>query len=128
MTAENTRIDKWLWAARFYKTRSLAAKAVRGGHVHISGNRVKPAKNVLVGELLEIRRGEHTFEITVVALSSRRGPAPVARALYEETAQSIERRAKEGEERKLWNQSMGVPKRRPDKRERRRIRKFQRKE
>lgn len=128
MTDESVRIDKWLWAARFYKTRSLAAKAVSGGHVHVNGNRVKPARNILVEDRLEIRRGELEFEILVVSLSSRRGPSIQARTLYEETAESIKKRELAAQERKLFDGPVGVPSRRPDKRERRKIRKFQRKD
>jgi len=128
MITEKVRIDKWLWAARFYKTRSLASAAVRGGHVHVNGKRIKPARNLLAGEKLEIKRGEVEFEIFVVSLSSRRGPAAQAQLLYEETAQSLKKREKEREERKLFKGPVAVPSRRPDKRERRKIRKFQRNE
>ncbi len=86
------RIDKWLWAARFFKTRSLAHQAIELGRVRIDGARLKPAHTVRVGEQLEIAIGEARFEIAVRAISTQRGPAPVARQLYEESAASIARR------------------------------------
>jgi ribosome-associated heat shock protein Hsp15 len=86
------RIDKWLWAARFYKTRSLATAAVDLGRVRVAGERIKPARDVRVGEVLEIAVGEQRLEVVVRALSAQRGPAPVARQLYEETPASVQRR------------------------------------
>ncbi|MDD5329022.1 MAG: S4 domain-containing protein [Sulfuricella sp.] len=82
------RIDKWLWAARFFKTRALAAEAVDGGKAHLNGTRVKPAKAVNVGDRLEIRVGRFEFVVVVQGLSARRGPASEAAKLYEETAES----------------------------------------
>lgn len=116
------RIDKWLWAARFFKTRSRAQAAVRGGHVEINGNTCKPARTVDEGDMLRIVRGESVFEVEVRGLSERRGPASEARELYAETSESIERRQRLAEEKRLVNQDS--PRRRPDKRERRRIRSF----
>ncbi|MDD3619514.1 MAG: RNA-binding S4 domain-containing protein [Desulfobulbaceae bacterium] len=125
MTAEQTvRLDKWLWAARFFKTRSLASKAVIGGHVHVNGNRVKPAKTVQVGDGLRIRRGAEEFDVVVLELRSRRGPAVVARSLYRETEESIQRRELQARTRRLAEPSGAPPSRRPDKRDRRKIRKF----
>jgi ribosome-associated heat shock protein Hsp15 len=86
--AERLRIDKWLWAARFFKTRSLAAEAVEGGKAHLNGVRVKPAKTVCIGDELEIRIGPFQFIVIVCGLSSRRGPASEAAKLYQETAES----------------------------------------
>ncbi len=86
---ESVRIDLWLWAARFFKTRSLASKAVRGGHVHVDGSRVKPARGLKVGDCLSVSRGRVTQDIVVRGLSDRRGPASVATTLYEETPDSI---------------------------------------
>lgn len=125
---ERVRIDKWLWAARFFKTRSMAAKAVTGGHVHLNGSRVKAAKTVGVGDVLRISRNETEFIVTVQGISERRGPARVAVELYEETAASIEAREKRREERRLLSPGVNQgPRKRPDKRERRLIRKFTRK-
>jgi len=87
-TDAKLRIDKWLWAARFFKTRSLAAEAVEGGKVHLNGARVKPAKGVNSGDSLEIRIGPFQFIVVVRGLSARRGPASEAVQLYEETAES----------------------------------------
>jgi len=127
-TDEKVRIDKWLWAARFFKTRSMAAKAVSGGHVHVNGSRVKAARVVQVGDTLHIRRGLVEFEVIVLELSSRRGPAVKARTLYEETGESIQRRERDAADRRLVKPADSSPARRPDKRERRKIRKFLRKD
>ncbi len=91
-TAESVRLDKWLWAARFFKTRSLAAEAAQGGKVHVHGDRAKPARPVRVGDRLQIRRGPYEWVVTVKGLSTRRGPAKEAVLLYEETADSVENR------------------------------------
>ena len=90
--SENARIDKWLWAARFYKTRTLAAEAVDGGKVHLNGARTKPAKALKAGDELTITRAPYEFVIRVRELSRRRGPAPDAAQLYEETPESAQRR------------------------------------
>jgi len=124
---EKVRIDKWLWAARFFKTRSLAAKAVSGGHVHLNGSRVKPARPVQIGDELVIRRGEVEFTVHILALGDRRGPARIARTLYEETESSIAAREAAREERRLIRAAAVRPAKRPDKRDRRRIREFLRK-
>lgn len=122
------RIDKWLWAARFFKTRSMAAKAVAGGHVHLNGARVKAARGVVVGDQLRITRNETEFTVIVQALSERRGPAVVAQTLYEETPESIAARDTKREENRLvrMGQALAPPKR-PGKRDRRLIRSFTRK-
>lgn len=125
MAAEETvRLDKWLWAARFFKTRSMASRAVSGGHVHVNGNRVKPARTVQIGDGLRIRRGSAEFDVVVLGLRSRRGPAVEARTLYRETEESLLRRAQEAEKRRAGEPTGAPPSRRPDKRERRKIRKF----
>ncbi len=124
---DKARIDRWLWAARFFKTRSLAARAVRGGHVHVGGDRVKPARQVQCGDVLRIRRGEEEFTVTILALAERRGPAKVARTLYEESAESIAKRQDLRAERRMIRAAAVAPKRRPDKRDRRKIREFVRK-
>ncbi|MFN2334969.1 MAG: RNA-binding S4 domain-containing protein [Wenzhouxiangellaceae bacterium] len=119
---DSVRIDKWLWAARFFKTRSMAQKAVRGGHIELNDHSCKPARLVSVGDRLRVTRGDLAFEIDVIALSERRGPAVEARTLYAETANSIERRRRLVEQQRLVRQS--APDGRPDKRGRRRIRSF----
>lgn len=119
---DSVRIDKWLWAARFFKTRSLAQSAVRGGHVSVDGRACKPARTVSVGDRLRIVRGEIGFEIVVEALGDKRGPASVAQSLYTETPASVEKREIAAEQKRLTRQS--APDGRPDKRERRKIRSF----
>lgn len=96
--ADRVRIDKWLWAARFFKTRSIAADAVTGGKVELNGERVKPAKLVQAGDELRVRLGPYEHVVTVRALSERRGPASVAATLYEETTASVAARAKHAEQ------------------------------
>ncbi len=91
-SAERLRIDRWLWCARFYKTRSIAAEAVRGGHVRVNGERVKAAREVKIGDALTVQRGDAEVEVVVTGIPQRRGPAPEAARCYEETAASIERR------------------------------------
>ena len=121
---EKVRLDKWLWAARFFKTRALASEAINGGHVHLNGNRAKPARAVSVGDALSIRKGEVEYLIEVLALSVRRGPAREAALLYEESAASREARDAYAEQRRLLAASGPAPKKRPDKRDRRRIIRF----
>jgi len=116
-----TRIDVWLWAARFYKTRSLAKSAVVGGKVEVGGQGVKPSRMLKVGDLLRIRRGEEVYEIEVRALSDVRGSAPVAQQLYAESEESIARRAAEREQRRLSATGYRAPLTKPDKRARRLI-------
>lgn len=118
------RLDKWLWAARFYKTRSMASDAVDGGKVKLNDANAKPAKDVKVGDRLQIRAGEQTFEVRVAGLNEQRRPAPEARLLYEETPDSIERRAKEAELRKLAPAPSPDYKGRPTKRDRRQLGRF----
>lgn len=118
------RLDKWLWAARFFKTRGLASEAIDGGHVHLNGARPKPAKTVRIGDRLTIRKAGEAFEVVVRGLSDKRGPAPVAQALYEETAASRQGRADRAEERRLHVDHGPRPEKRPDKRDRRRIIRF----
>lgn len=118
------RLDKWLWAARFFKTRSLASEAVKGGKVHVNGSRVKPSRPLQVGDRLEITRGEVHQTVIVQGLSDRRGPATVAAELYEETADSIARREREREERRALAAGMPRMEKRPDKKNRRHIIRF----
>ena len=129
MTVDKVRIDKWLWAARFFKTRSMAAQAVTGGKVHVNGARIKPARIILPGDELRIRRGELEFIVIVKDLSDKRRPASEAQLLYEETEYSIQQRQATREQKRLEaaNKMYG-PMKRPDKRERRQIRSFTRKD
>lgn len=121
--AGKLRIDKWLWAARFFKTRSLAADAVEGGKVTMNEARIKPAKAVAVGDMLEIRVGKFRYEVEVLALSDKRGPAPEAQKLYRETEDSRARREAIAAE--LRAQPQPAFKGRPTKRDRRRIEQLQ---
>ena len=116
------RIDKWLWAARFFKTRSLAAEAIAAGKVRWNGQDPKPAREVRVGDELEIGSGGATWIVIVRGLNAQRRPAPEARALYEETPASAERRAREAELRRLAPVPGAALKGRPTKRDGRLIR------
>jgi ribosome-associated heat shock protein Hsp15 len=98
MEESKVRIDKWLWAARFFKTRSLSTDAINGGKVHVNRERIKPARSVKVGDKLTIRQGFREMTVIVQNLSTHRGPATVAQKLYEETPESIEKRLKSAEE------------------------------
>lgn len=118
----SVRIDKWLWAARLFKTRSLAQVAVRAGHVEINGHSCKPARTVGIGDRLRVVRAETVIELEVLGLVEKRGPASAAAGLYRESPGSIERRLRQAEERKLLHQDGSD--RRPDKRQRRQIRSF----
>lgn len=118
------RADKWLWAARFYKTRALATAAIQGGKVHVNGARVKPARPLLVGDELRIQKGPEQFVVIVQALSERRGSATVARTLYEETHDSILARDLLHEQRRLLADSAPHPDHRPDKKARRQLRRM----
>jgi len=118
------RLDKWLWAARFFKTRAMASEAVSGGRVHLDGQRVKPSRPVKVDDCFEISRGQDRLEIIVLKLSERRGSATIAQTLYQETGTSIQRREHEVEQRKLAAMQRPLSERRPNKQERRRIRQF----
>jgi len=120
----SVRLDKWLWAARFFKTRSVAREAVSGGKVHLNGNRAKPGRSLNIGDALRIQRGEEEYTITVVELSVRRGSAVIARTFYEESEQSRIKREQLAEKRKLEHQKHATRERRPDKRQRRRIVRF----
>jgi ribosome-associated heat shock protein Hsp15 len=120
----SVRIDKWLWAARFFKTRALAAKACELGRIHSNGKEAKPARDVRAGDWLRVRTGSGEFEIEVLALSEMRGPAAVAQTLYRETEASKAARAKAADERKAAQEYAPLPARRPSKRDRRRIIQF----
>lgn len=124
------RLDKWLWAARFYRTRTLAKEAIESGRVHYAGSRVKTSKEIAVGDELSIRQGSATAmtERTVIveALSAQRGNATAAQMLYSETEESKERRAYYAEQRKLAN--LARPDNRPNKKERRDLQRFKSKQ
>ncbi|HUH64491.1 MAG TPA: RNA-binding S4 domain-containing protein [Terracidiphilus sp.] len=120
----SVRIDKWLWAARFFKTRSLAARACELGRIQFHHQPAKPAREVHVGDLLQIKTESSDFEVKVLQLSEVRGPAPVAQTLYEETAESRESRLKAAEERKALRNFTPAPEGRPSKRDRRKIIQF----
>ena len=128
MTEEKIRIDKWLWAARFFKTRSMASQAVSGGKVHVNGARVKPARIVLIGDEMRIRRGEVEFVVIVQGISGKRRPAREAQLLYEETEESLLQREEMRHKKRIESAGkMYGPMKRPDKKARRQIRSFTRK-
>jgi ribosome-associated heat shock protein Hsp15 len=118
---EETRIDRWLWAARFYKTRTAATDAVAGGRVHLNGARVKPAKDVRPGDTLDVTIGDTRREVVVVAVAERRGPASVAQSLYEETPDSIARREQRAADRRFARPLGADLGARPTKQDRRRL-------
>jgi ribosome-associated heat shock protein Hsp15 len=123
---DSQRLDKWLWHARFYKTRSLATAAIQGGKVHLNAERVKPAHRIRIGDRLSLALEGVVAEFEVLGLPLRRGPAAEAQAHYRETEQSAERRTRLREQQRLAQQSRPRPDTRPDKRDRRRLRKLQR--
>lgn len=126
--APRVRIDKWLWAARFFKTRALSAEAVEGGKVQVNGERVKPAKALKRGDALVIGNGPYVWEITILAISDRRGPAPEAAKLYEESPGSRAAREQVAAAIKAENQSNPFTRGRPTKKQRRQIIRFERKQ
>jgi ribosome-associated heat shock protein Hsp15 len=113
------RLDKWLWHARFYKSRSQASDAAAGGRVHVNDERAKPAREIKPGDRLEISRDELRFEVLVVSLPLRRGPASEAQACYEETAASVAQRQRRREQQRF---AAPAPSRKPDKHARRALR------
>lgn len=121
---DKVRLDKWLWAARFFKTRTLAKDAIEGGKVHWEGQRVKVSKEIQVGAVLTVRQGFDEKTVLVKALSDQRGPAPVAQALYEETADSLAQRQEAAAQRKAG--TLAHPDHRPSKKDRRQIVRFKR--
>jgi ribosome-associated heat shock protein Hsp15 len=118
---QKTRLDKWLWAARFFKTRSSAADAVAGGKVHVNGARAKPARTIGPGDQLRIRRDNVEFDIVVRAVSERRGPAAQAQLLYEETEASRRQREEMAAQKRLARAFGIVDQGRPDKKGRREL-------
>jgi ribosome-associated heat shock protein Hsp15 len=118
------RIDKWLWAARFFKTRSLATDAVGGGKIKLNGATTKPARDVKVGDRLDICNGDTRWQVAILGLSEKRGPAPEARLLYEETPESIAAREAEQLRRKFTQEPSAEIHGRPTKRDRRQMDRF----
>ncbi|MDF7666887.1 ribosome-associated heat shock protein Hsp15 [Orbaceae bacterium ESL0727] len=121
---EPVRLDKWLWVARFYKTRSLAREMVDGGKVHYNGQRTKPSKIVEIGAMLQLRQGCERKEIRILAIGDKRGSADQASKLYQETSESLLKREQIAQARKFNALTMPHPDRRPDKKERRHLIKF----
>ncbi|QIM67192.1 heat-shock protein [Mannheimia granulomatis] len=122
------RLDKWLWAARFYKTRSIAKAMIEGGKVHYNGQRAKVSKAVEIGAIIKLRQGNEEKEVEVLALSDQRRGAPEAQLLYQETEKSIKHREAMAFARKANALSMPHPDRRPNKKERRDLIKFKEQE
>lgn len=118
---DEARIDRWLWAARFFKTRGAATEAVTGGRVHLNGARVKAAKDVRPGDTVEVTTGDTRREVLVLAVAERRGPASVAQSLYEETADSVARREQRSAERRFARPLGADLGARPTKQDRRRL-------
>lgn len=118
------RLDKWLWAARFFKTRSLAAQAIEGGKVKLNQQRIKPAKELHIGEVLSVQVGYYEWEVKVLGLSAHRGPAPEAQALYAELPESQARRLAQIAQRSLQSEPAAQIHGRPTKRDRRRLGRF----
>ncbi len=122
---DKVRLDRWLWAARFFKTRAQAKTAVEAGHVQLNGNRAKPAKDVGPGDELDIRRGWTTRTVIVTATANQRGNATVAAALFKETLDSIERREAEVARRRMERAGLKIPDTKPNKRDRRALQRLQ---
>lgn len=123
-SSEEVRLDKWLWAARFYKTRAMAREMIEGGKVHYNGQRSKPGKVVELNAELTLRQGNDERTVVVVGITAQRRPASEAQQLYHETDASIEKREKMAQARKMNALTMPHPDRRPDKKERRDLMKF----
>lgn len=119
--SDSQRLDKWLWSARFYKTRLQAVEAINGGHVHVNGQHAKPSKQVRISDEIEISKGSYRWHLVIEALAQRRGPASAARQLYSEQSESVQQREAIRAERKL---NASAPSKRPDKRQRRKIIRF----
>lgn len=126
--SDSIRIDKWLWASRFFKTRPLASQAVNGGKVHLNGQRVKAGRMVKVGDVLAIQKDSVLFEVTITAINNTRRPAKEASLTYDESEHSRLKREQEQENKKLASTMRPVPQRRPDKREREQLRQFKQKQ
>lgn len=125
---DTLRLDKWLWAARFFKTRQLACEAISGGKVHLNGQRTKPGKDVKVGSELRIHKGSLEWDLTVLGINKQRRPAPEAVLLYQESEESLAQRHRLAEEHRLQRLQNPTPVSRPSKKDRRQIHRFIKKE
>lgn len=125
-TETKLRLDKWLWAARFFKTRSLASSAANGGKVHLNGSRVKPSRPVGLGDKLEITKGEYTFSIIILGVNAYRRPSVEARELYQESEESQQKREEIRSFKKMARAGHSPPEKKPSKRDRRKIKSFTR--
>nr|WP_300306831.1 S4 domain-containing protein [Halomonas sp.] len=123
---DSVRLDKWLWAARFFKTRALAKKAIDGGKVDVDGSKAKTSKLISPGMKVRLPQGWDTWEVEVLAVTEKRRGAPEAQALYQETDESRQRREREAESRRQARETFQHPLKRPDRRDRREIKRFQR--
>ncbi len=121
---DTVRLDKWLWASRFFKTRKNAVEAISGGKVHLNGSRTKPSRNIHIGDMLEITRENYRYHVEVIALNDKRRPAKEAQLLYQENEESIKARESEREMRKMNSASVIQPDKKPNKKERRQINKW----
>lgn len=126
--SESVRLDRWLWAARFFKTRRLAADAIKGGKISVNGVRAKPAKELRTGSEVRVTKGAYEFVVTVQGLAEQRGPAVEAQKLYQEFQSSIERRQRVREQQRIAAATMPHVNYRPDKRDRRRLAELKRKQ
>ncbi|PWG63863.1 RNA-binding S4 domain-containing protein [Sediminicurvatus halobius] len=124
--ADGVRLDRWLWAARFFKTRRLAVDAIKGGKVSVDGARAKPARTVRAGQRVSVTKGAVTFDVDVLGLSEQRGPATEAEKLYAETDASIAERERQRAQRRAVAAAIPQPDHRPDRRDRRRLAAFKR--
>jgi len=124
--ADGVRLDRWLWAARFFKTRRLAVDAIKGGKVSVDGARAKPARTVRTGQRVAVSKGPVTFEVDVLGLSEQRGPAAEAEKLYAETEASLAERERQRAQRRAVAAAIPQPDHRPDRRDRRRLAAFKR--
>ena len=121
---DKVRVDKWLWATRFYKTRAMATAAINGGHIHLNGQRIKPSRVASVGDEISITKAPYTFIVGVKILLDKRGSASIAQTLYEETPASQKQREEIRQQLRLQAANNPTPSKRPDKQQRRKIIRF----